>query len=552
MDSRAQEPKDCEGWLRKNHHGSVFAKKNVKRYFVASGFTVFYYPDEKQGTVKGHFDLRNVIRLRPHDPTDKSAGQGAVEVWISEPNSTTPPKRMVLCFSLDPSKRTEWLTLFSSAVLVDYVADDFKQFIDPTLTAKLDASYGGNDAVSSNRAIIKKYAPHTSVLTSRTAVTAPGDNEATPAVPALSSMPQPDDSQLDTPRAPRVALPEAEPAAPPPTRPVVVSKPSVRDPKAAAKPRSASNDVGGVALMRLLVFNAAFAVVAAAVLYPCLGANAPPPYSSGSAVGGLVLLWNLLFVATVAKGELYRMWRFSAVVSAFQLVPDMVLVALGTLEFPDDGAPQLLGVSAYMAGMWTIPFVLILALSSRHGNGGGGAPSAIELICAAVVSLTVFGLSEHLLHPLQLWQCTDAVAWRVGNAAVYVLPPEALLGAILLLAYRIVPQERMGARTIAAIAVALVYTAALVASLALLERLKVELVAGQADAVQHAGPMNQLWLTVMEMLRTAWGVLGRQSMGMRARSLHCIQACVHFGRGFALGMGNRAQSLFAFLGRQKL
>ena len=59
-----------EGYIRKSHAGGNFLKKNVRRWCVAKGFNIIYYnTKEKNGivekdlnTVKGHFDLRNVIK----------------------------------------------------------------------------------------------------------------------------------------------------------------------------------------------------------------------------------------------------------------------------------------------------------------------------------------------------------------------------------------------------------------------------------------------------------------------------------------------------------
>jgi hypothetical protein len=61
----------CEGYLRKNHAGSVFGKKNTKRFFVTEAFTVFYYAHSDKARVKGHFDLRNVVRIRPSQLVNK-------------------------------------------------------------------------------------------------------------------------------------------------------------------------------------------------------------------------------------------------------------------------------------------------------------------------------------------------------------------------------------------------------------------------------------------------------------------------------------------------
>ena len=200
----------------------------------------------------------------------------------------------------------------------------------------------------------------------------------------------------------------------------------------------------------LLRFHAVFACVAAAALAPAFSASPPSagraPYSSGSAVLALVLGWNGAFLLLVLRlpdfawrhagsrrqasahaAALLDSWKFCATVSVFQLLPDMLLVWMGTLEFPRDGAPLLGGVSVYMAGMWTIPLLALLAsCPPRRQRGSAEAPTTAELLRAALLSLGLFGGAEHLTHPLRLWRATGAVKHRLGNAAAYVLLPEAL------------------------------------------------------------------------------------------------------------------------------
>ena len=54
----------CEGFVRKSHGSRPFSSRHVTRYLVADGFRVSYYTDESRTSLKGHFDLRNVVRLR--------------------------------------------------------------------------------------------------------------------------------------------------------------------------------------------------------------------------------------------------------------------------------------------------------------------------------------------------------------------------------------------------------------------------------------------------------------------------------------------------------
>ena len=85
----------------------------------------------------------------------------------------------------------------------------------------------------------------------------------------------------------------------------------------------------------------------------------------------------------------------------------------------------------------------------------------------------VFGLSEQLTHPLNLWHATDSVAWTLGNVAVYVLPAEAVLGPAALVAHRLTAGRGGGAVVAAAVATSLLYTGALAVAFLFMERLPV-------------------------------------------------------------------------------
>ncbi|CAB9511895.1 expressed unknown protein [Seminavis robusta] len=152
------------------------------------------------------------------------------------------------------------------------------------------------------------------------------------------------------------------------------------------------------------------------------------------------MLWNMLFRSgTKSSLLLWDMYTFSSLTSIFQVLPDWFLVkSLQTLEFPTRGTDSARvavvwsigqAVPCYMAGMWAIPFFLILtatAAVSSSGSVGGYWRSAL-------VSLLIFGSSEYLLYFLDLWRCTDRVRHRIlGHVAVYVLPAEAILGPVLL------------------------------------------------------------------------------------------------------------------------
>ena len=237
----------------------------------------------------------------------------------------------------------------------------------------------------------------------------------------------------------------------------------------------------------MLKFHGAFSVVAAAVLAKAFDVQSP--YPSGVAVSLLVLLYSVAFhvLARHTHTKLHSKFVFASILSIFQVVPDLFLDAvLGTLHFPDDGCPRLFGhVSAYMAGMWTIPLLGILWFSERndeHNNnhehtnvvaGGIELPTRHALFKAGAAALVVFGSAEQLTHPLGLWHATGKVRYTLGNVAVYVLLPEALLGCAALFAYTMTssPSTRLHHKIGAAASVSMFYTGALAVSFLFTEQL---------------------------------------------------------------------------------
>jgi hypothetical protein len=105
-----------------------------------------------------------------------------------------------------------------------------------------------------------------------------------------------------------------------------------------------------------------------------------------------------------------------------QFIPDWFLSAeLDILVFPEDGFLRIDTVSAYMLGLWVIPLFIILFLgiriedrySKKYGVGFAG-----------ITALVIFGLSEQFL--TISWYAQNVT--MVGNAAMYILLPEVILG----------------------------------------------------------------------------------------------------------------------------
>ena len=127
-----------------------------------------------------------------------------------------------------------------------------------------------------------------------------------------------------------------------------------------------------------LAFHAVVAVVAVVVLalpWPALGVR----------ITVIVLAYHLgmlLVVRTVGGPGWGRAWLVLAPLSVLKVAPGWFLSAeLGTLSFPDTGAPFVGTVPVFMAGMWVMalfPLVLVAGrLEGRFGARAGLAGSAI-------------------------------------------------------------------------------------------------------------------------------------------------------------------------------
>lgn len=212
-----------------------------------------------------------------------------------------------------------------------------------------------------------------------------------------------------------------------------------------------------------VVFHVGYGAVAA------LGLALPLDVPSGWRMATLVAVY-LYALPTAARRLGHRDWieafRFLLPLSALQVLPDWFLAeVLGVLVFPDDGFPKIGAVSAYMAGLWTIPlFVAVRAGDAAAARRGPGAGAAVS----AAVALVVFGVSEETLWAVPVWHATGVAT--VGHTAVYVLVPEMLLGALAWDANRRAAGRGLGARLALAVPVMLAYAGALAVSFLLVER----------------------------------------------------------------------------------
>lgn len=218
-------------------------------------------------------------------------------------------------------------------------------------------------------------------------------------------------------------------------------------------------------------FHAAFAVVAVAVLLipPGFGPEAVggPGVPLGWRLLGLVVLYNVA-LPLVGRGrghaEWAPIWVTTALISAFQVVPDAFLVTvLGTLDFPDTGGPRLGGVPLAMAGMWTIPlWISVFAGRQRDRE----SPTRGALVAAVVCGALLVG-AEATLWAVPIWRAVGVAT--LGPVALYVVLPEIVLGAAAYGAYRLVRRRLLWLRVVAGAAVSLIYLGGLAASYLALE-----------------------------------------------------------------------------------
>jgi len=139
------EPKPYHsGYVIKSHGGSPFPATTRRRYMEMHGFNATYFTEGAKKEVKGHFDLRNVVRVR--SISDGKADDQAIELAIVEREK--PTKIMCLAFQ-NHDERAEWLDYICSAVDPDAVEGEiFAPFVDEALTHKFNATCAAQPAYS--------------------------------------------------------------------------------------------------------------------------------------------------------------------------------------------------------------------------------------------------------------------------------------------------------------------------------------------------------------------------------------------------------------------
>lgn len=211
----------------------------------------------------------------------------------------------------------------------------------------------------------------------------------------------------------------------------------------------------------LVVLHVAFVVVAGVALLL--------PGQIGWRVAMLLLVYDvaLLALAILRRDrELLRLWVFAAVLSVWQVIPDVFLVdGLGVLAFPDDGFPNLGPVTGTMAALWTVPVVVVVAIGTaverRYGSRAGTG-------AAAGAALLVFLAGELALTSAGLWQARG-VPETLG-VAHYILPAEILFGVSALRVFHALTLRSPVAVVPATLLVSVLYTGAAAVSWLVLGR----------------------------------------------------------------------------------
>jgi len=171
----------------------------------------------------------------------------------------------------------------------------------------------------------------------------------------------------------------------------------------------------------------------------------------------VVILYNALIVIEFySKGyeDWKKIWIFAFILSLLMVFPDWYLAeTLGALQFPSDGFPMIGdAIPIYMAGLWSIPFFIILFIGNQVQKRKSITSAYISV---SILSVLIFVLAELTLVYLPSWTAT--VTGMIGNLAWYIIIPELLLGLSTFIFYNIVKEEKILMKIVGAFAVMILY-----------------------------------------------------------------------------------------------
>jgi hypothetical protein len=175
----------------------------------------------------------------------------------------------------------------------------------------------------------------------------------------------------------------------------------------------------------------------------------------------LVILYNALVVVEFnLKGysEWRNIWLFSITLSLLMIFPDWYLAeTLGALVFPPGGLPLIGGaVPLYMAGLWSIPFFIIIFIGKEVEKRKS---TQMTYLVVSIVSVVIFVLSELTLVYLPSWTAT--VTGMTGNLAWYIVIPELLLGLSAFISYNTITGREIWMNLTGAFIVMILYFGAI-------------------------------------------------------------------------------------------
>ena len=165
---------------------------------------------------------------------------------------------------------------------------------------------------------------------------------------------------------------------------------------------------------------------------------------------GLIMLQGL----RIGFEDWMRIWIFAFILSLLMVFPDWYLAeTLGALQFPVDGFPMIGGaIPIYMAGLWSIPFFIILFIGSQVQERRS---IMLAYVIVAVLSVLIFGIAELTLVYLPSWTAT--VIGMTGNLAWYIIIPELFLGLSTFICYNIIKDKKVWMNITAAFIVMIFY-----------------------------------------------------------------------------------------------
>jgi len=171
----------------------------------------------------------------------------------------------------------------------------------------------------------------------------------------------------------------------------------------------------------------------------------------------LVIVYNgLIVVEFYAKGyeDWKSIWIFTLILSLLMVFPDWYLAeTLGALQFPDDGFPMIGGaIPLYMAGLWSIPFFIILFIG-KEVQSRKSERMAYGIV--SIVTVLIFVLVELTLVYLPSWTAT--VIGMTGNLAWYIVIPELFLGLSAFICYNFVKAKKIWMTILGAFTVMILY-----------------------------------------------------------------------------------------------